>query len=333
MRALYGSRFFAVLVVLAITFTYFSVTQAHFLTEGNIKDLLTSVTITFLVAIGLTFVLLSGGFDLSLGATLAICGIALGEFTVGSGMPLAVAIVLTLALGAALGAANGILIGRYDLSFLVVTLGSTAALQGLLNLWSDAKTTPVQAPTLDTMAFGALFGIPIPVWIMGATFLVALYVLRRTYFGRDVYAVGGSAAAARLSGISVARTIVAVYAIAGLLAALAGVLQVARIGAASPLVGTTVVFDAGAAVLLGGTSLAGGVGGVGGTVTGVLFLGVLQNGLAVAGVQSYWQQLITGVILILAVALDRAQREGSLRGVLRRRSPSPEPATQEAAEQ
>src|SRR5690606_5132719 len=151
----------------------------------------------------------------------------------------------------------------------------------------------------------------------------ALFVQRSTYFGRDVYAVGGNPEAARLSGVRVSRTLIAVYGIAGLLAALAGIIQVARIGAASPQVGGAVLFDAAAAVLLGGTSFAGGIGGVGGTAVGVLFLAVLQNGLSVAGVESYWQQIITGAILIAVVTLDKGQREGlrslglSLAGVRR----------------
>src|SRR6185312_7297136 len=131
---------------------------------------------------------------------------------------------------------------------------------------------------------------------------------RSTYFGRDVYAVGGSVDAARLSGVRVGRTLLAVYALAGLLAALAGVIQDARIGAASPLVGGEVIFDA--AVLLGGTSFAGGIGGVGGTAIGVAFLATLQQGLSISGVQDYWQQIITGVILIIVVLLDRIQHGG-----------------------
>ena len=156
---------------------------------------------------------------------------------------------------------------------------------------------------------------------MVVTFLVALYVQRSTYFGRDVYAVGGGPEAARVSGIRVSRTIIAVYALAGVLAAFGGVLQDARIGAASPMVGDGIIFDAAAAVLLGGTSLAGGNGGVGGTVIGVLFLATLQNGLAVAGVESFWRTSITGAILIAAVAVDTAQRKGVLGGALARRAP------------
>jgi ribose/xylose/arabinose/galactoside ABC-type transport system permease subunit len=306
-----AQRFMAVLLLLVALFVFFSFTQERFFTSGNIDALLTSAAILWVVSIGLTFVMIAGGFDLSLGSMLALTGVALGSFFNELSLPIGPAILLTLGLGLVLGGAvNGFLIGRIGLSFLVVTLGTLILFQGALNLWSDTETQQVISPLLDSLAFDALLGIPVPVWIMAAVFLVALYVQRSTYFGRDIYAVGGSPEAARLSGIKVSRTIISVYAIAGLLAALGGVLQVARIGAASPLVGEALIFDAAAAVLLGGTSFAGGVGGVGGTAVGVLFLATLQNGLSVSGVESFWQQIITGAILIAAVLLDKVQREG-----------------------
>jgi ribose/xylose/arabinose/galactoside ABC-type transport system permease subunit len=218
---------------------------------------------------------------------------------------------MALAFGALLGGGvNGVLVGPLGLSFLVVTLGTLILFRGVSNLWSDTRTTQVVSPLLDALAFDDLLGVPIPVLIMIGTFLIALYVQRSTYFGRDVYAVGGNAEAARLSGVRVGRTIIAVYAISGLLAAFGGVLQTARIGAARPLVGVAVLFAAAAAVVLGGTSFAGGVGGVGGTVVGVLFLATLQNGLSVSGVASFWQQIITGAILLAAIILDRVRRQG-----------------------
>jgi ribose transport system permease protein len=267
--------------------------------------------VLWMVSIGLTFVMLTGGFDLSLGSLLALSGIALGKLMVGSGVALGLAIPITMVFGLALGGlVNGVLIGRLGLPFLVVTLGTLTLYGGLVNLWSKSSTTEILSSGLTALAFNHALGVPIPVWIMIGVFLLALYLQRSTYFGRDVYAVGGSADAARLSGVRVGRTLIAVYAIAGMLAALAGVLQDARIGAASPLVGGTVIFDAAAAVLLGGTSFAGGIGGVGGTAIGVLFLAVLQQGLSVSGVQDYWQQIITGVILVIVVLLDRIQHGG-----------------------
>jgi ribose transport system permease protein len=310
-RAALRLRFLAVLLLLVFVFVYFSLTDSRFLTSSDIDALLTSASILWVVAIGLTFVMLTGGFDLSLGSLLALSGICLGHLMVGSGVPFGPSIALTLLFGLAVGACvNGVLIGRLGLPFLVVTLGTLTLYGGLVNLWSKSFTTQILNSSLTALAFNHAAGVPIPVWIMIGVFLAALYLQRSTYFGRDVYAVGGSADAARLSGVRVARTLIAVYGIAGLLAGLAGVLQDARIGAASPLVGGTVIFDAAAAVLLGGTSFAGGVGGVGGTAIGVLFLATLQQGLSVSGVQDYWQQIITGVILVVVVTIDRIQRGG-----------------------
>jgi ribose transport system permease protein len=320
-------RFFAVLILLVAAFVFFAITQDRFATSDNIDALLTSTSILWMVSIGLTFVMLTGGFDLSLGSMLALTGVALGSFVNSWGLPVLLAVVLTLLFGLVLGAlVNGFLIGRVGLPFLVVTLGTLILYQGVVNLWSNTKTTQVISSTLDALAFNHVAGVPLTVLLMLAVFLVALFVQRSTYFGRDVYAVGGSAEAARLSGVRVARTLIAVYAVAGLLAALAGVIQVARIGAASPQVGGTVIFDAAAAVLLGGTSFAGGLGGVGGTAVGVLFLATLQNGLSVSGVASFWQQIITGAILIVVVTLDRLGHTG----MLSRRAPS-EPAADPAA--
>jgi ribose transport system permease protein len=319
LASLVQQRFFAVLVLFIGLFATFSITQERFFTSANVEALLTSAAILWVVAIGLTFVMLAGGFDLSVGSMLALSSIALGAFVNDMGVPVIPAVLLTMAFGAALGTFNGVLVGRLGLSFLVVTLGTLILYRGVVNLWSETRTEQVLSSFLDELAFGSFLRIPYPVWLMAATFALALYVQRSTYFGRDVYAVGGNPAAARLSGVRVGRTIIAVYAISGLLAGVAGVLQTARIGAASPQVGENVLFDAAAAVLLGGTSFAGGIGGVGGTAVAVLFLATLQNGLSVAGIESYWQQILTGGILIGALLLDKIQREGG--GRLLRRQP------------
>jgi ribose/xylose/arabinose/galactoside ABC-type transport system permease subunit len=310
-RAAFRLRFLAVLVLWVAIFIYFSLSQSRFFTSADLDALMTSAAVLWMVSIGLTFVMLTGGFDLSLGSLLALSGICLGKLMAGGGVSFGYAIVITLLFGLAVGAVgNGFLIGRVGLPFLVVTLGTLTLYGGLVNLWSKSYTTTLLSNALTGLAFNHALGIPIPAWIMLGVFLAALYLQRSTYFGRDVYAVGGSVDAARLSGVRVGRTLIAVYALAGLLASLAGVLQDARIGAASPLVGSTVIFDAAAAVLLGGTSFAGGIGGVGGTATGVAFLATLQQGLSISGVQDYWQQIITGVILVIVVLLDRVQRLG-----------------------
>ena len=289
----------------------FASLQPNFLTSANLQTLLSSITILWVVALGLTFVLLVGGFDLSVGSNLALSGIALGWLYTSFEISMPLAIVLTILFGALVGGGiNGFLIGRLQASFMVVTLGTLSLFRGLVNLSSDTKTRPVTSTLLDNLAFGKVLGIPISLFLMVITFLIAFHVLRSTYFGRDVYAVGGNQKAARLAGINVSRTLIIVYGIAGGAAALGGVIQVARLGAASPLVGETIMFDAAAAVLLGGTSLRGGSGGVTGTVIGVVFLGVLSNGLAVTGVPSFWQQILSGFILASAAVADKVQRDG-----------------------
>ncbi len=313
-----SNRYAVVLLLLIGIFCFFSLTQPDFFSRANIENLLTGSSILFVVSIGMTFVVLTGGIDLSVGSLLALSGIILSELFNDLGLPAPLAVLGTCLVAAFLGGAvNGVLIGRLGLSFFVVTLGTLSIYRGLVNIWSDTETTYITSSFIDGIAFGKLLGIPYPIWIMLATYLVALVVLRWTYFGRDVYAVGGNITAARLSGINVARTLIMVYAIVGLCAGIGGVIQAARLGAASPLVGEATPLDAAAAVLLGGTSFLGGVGGVTGTAVGVLFIGTLQNGLSISGVSSFWQQVVTGVILILAIAIDRLQQTpgGRLRGL------------------
>lgn len=306
-----ASRFAVVLLLLVGIFIYFSATQTDFLTSSNIQNLLGSVSILFVISVGMTFVVLTGGIDLSVGSLLALSGLILSKFYNDAGLPIWAAIALTIVAGAVIGGAvNGGLIGRVGLSFFVVTLGTLSLYRGIVNIWSGTQTTYISSSVVGEIGFGKFLGLAIPIWIMVVVFSFAFVVLRWTYFGRDVYAVGGNIEAARLSGINVARTLVLVYAIAGLGAALGGVIQAGRLGAASPLVGESTPLDAAAAVLLGGTSFLGGIGGVTGTAVGVLFIGTLQNGLSIAAVSSFWQQVVTGAILIVAIAIDRIQQTG-----------------------
>lgn len=311
------SRYGAVLLLVVALFIVLSITQARFLTVDNIQNLLNGVSILWVVSMGMTFVVLTAGIDLSVGSLLALTGIFLSK-VLSTGVPAWLGIILTLVFGAAVGGAlNGVLIGRLSLSFFVVTLGSMVGLRGAVDLWSGAKTEYIDSSLIGNLGIGKIAGIPVPIWLMAVTFVLAFFVLRSTYFGRDVYAVGGNLEAARLSGINVSRTLIAVYAISGACAALGGLIQAGRIGAASPLVGQDIPLNAAAAVLLGGTSFMGGVGGVVGTAVGVLFIGVLQDGLGIAGVASFWQEVVTGVILIAAVLIDRI-RQNTVRARVRR---------------
>jgi ribose transport system permease protein len=300
-------RFRPVLVALVLLVAAFSVTLGRFLTVDNLENILTSVSIVGIIALGMTFVLISGGLDLSVGATAALAGIVVAK-VLDAGLPGGVALVAAVLAGALVGAlVNGALVGFVGLNVFVVTLASMTALTGVVSLWTQTKAIYVTAPLADQVAINRIAGLRTPIWILLACFLVCLYVQRRTYLGRDIFAVGGSPLAARLSGIRTGRTLFYVYGIAGAFAGLAGVVAVGRTGAATPDVDGTLPLRAIAAVLLGGTSLTGGIGGVGGTAVGVLFLGVLENGLALAGTPSSWQDVITGVVLVAAVLFDRVK--------------------------
>ncbi|HKN51219.1 MAG TPA: ABC transporter permease [Amycolatopsis sp.] len=285
--------------------------QPIFTTQANIKTLLTSVSILWMLSMGLTFVLILGGFDLSIGSMMALSGFMLNWFYNDLGLPIFVACLASVGLAGLLGAlTNGFLIGRLRAPFMVVTLGTLSLFRGVVNQVSGTETKPITSEFLDAVAFGTVAGVPIPVILMAVVFFLSWWILRFTHFGRDVYAVGGNFQAARLSGIHTTRVTVWVYAICAAAAALGGVLQCARVAAASPQVGDTIMFDAAAAVLLGGTALRGGAGGVVGTAIGVLFLGTLSNGLAISGVPSYWQQILSGLIVAGAAVSEIIQREG-----------------------
>jgi ribose/xylose/arabinose/galactoside ABC-type transport system permease subunit len=304
------------LALVIVLFVVFASTQGTFLQARNLQNLLTAVAVLWVISMGMTYVTIVGGIDLSAGATVAFVGIFIGKMTNDTPLPSWVVVILAVLIGIWIGGlVNGLLIGKLGMSFFVVTLATMTALTGVVNLWSNNATQVVVDPTISWIGVDRLLGLPTPIWIMIVIFVIALFVQNRTYFGRDLYAVGGSIAAARLSGIRVERTVMAAYAIVGGCAGLAGVIAVGRIGAASPQVEVDLPLQAAAAVLLGGTALAGGSGGVGGTAVGVLFIGLLQNGLSISGVQSYWQQVVTGVILVAAVLGERVtgRRSGKRR--------------------
>jgi len=296
-----------VLFLLILICVFLSIWQDGFLTTVNIQNIATSVAVLWLIALGATFVQLSGGIDLSSGAIAAIAGICLTRL-LDTGLPDGIVIVVVVVFGAALGGlVNGVLVGVAGLNVFVVTLASMTAITGAVSLWSGTRSTFVFSGTVNKLAIDEFLGLAMPIWIMAAAFLLFLFVQTRTYFGRDIYAIGGSMTAAKLSGIRTARTLIIVWGVAGGMAALAGVVAVGRIGASAPQPDNTLPLNAIAAILLGGSALTGGMGGVGGTALGVLFIGVLQNGLSLSGAPTYWQQIVTGIILVAAVLGDRLQ--------------------------
>lgn len=310
------------LLALAVLVIALSLTHPEFLGAENIRNVLGTNASLLVVSAGMTAVLISGGIDLSVGAVMAVSQLMLAGF-LHLGMPGWLGIVLVLAAGFAIGAlVNGLLIGVAKLNFFVVTLASMTFGYGVVDVLTNGSTTIISSPLLSALGNDLLLGIPVPAVIFVVLLAAIAVVLQRTAFGRAVFSVGGNAEAARLAGIPIPAVVIVVYGISGLCAALGGVIEAGRFMAATPTTGSTIALTSVAAVLLGGTSLKGGTGGLTGTVAGVLVIGVLGNGVDLLGVSSYWQGIVTGAVLVAAVALDRFQHLGSgRRGRLMRKYP------------
>jgi ribose transport system permease protein len=299
-------RYLGVLGALALLVIWLTATQSQFLTSGNLLNILEANASLLVVAVGTTFVMLVGGFDLSVGGMLALTGVILATL-IQEGLPVLLAIVLVV-IGATLVGlvVNGLLIARVGLSFFVVTLGTASLFRGLALVKTQGETQGLYEESLiKAIGTNDLVGIPVLVVVAGVVLVLALLVTRFTGYGRQLYAVGGNADAARLAGINVTAVRASAYAIAGMCAGIAGVLTTSRLAAAAPDMGAGIELTAAAAVLIGGTSLMGGSGGLLGSLLGVLFLGVLSNGLTLAGISAFWQGVVTGAVLILAVLFDR----------------------------
>lgn len=312
-------------VALVVLSGVFAVLSPEFLTAGNMTILVKHVAINAILAIGMTFVILSGGIDLSVGSIAGLAGMVAGAL-LAQGIVLApwgtvvyphasLVVLVALLSGTVLGAINGILVARLRVAPFIATLGVLYVARGAALLLSGGATYPNLAgsPDLGNTGFtwlgaGFLLGLPVPIWIMGAVAVVAMVVAARTPFGRQVYAIGGNERAARLAGVDVGRVKIRVYAISGLCAALVGVLIAAQLGAAHPATGETFELNAIAAVVLGGTSLMGGRGSVVGTLIGAFVIGVLADGLVLLGVSEFWQMVVKGLVIVLAVIMDQFQR-------------------------
>ncbi len=291
---------------LFILIVFVSVMNPSFLEPLNILNLLRQVSINALIAFGMTFVILTGGIDLSVGAILALSS-ALTAGMIVSGLDPMLAIVIGCLLGAVLGAVNGLLITKGKMAPFIATLATMTLFRGLTLVYTEGNPITGLGDNILFQLFGRgyFLGIPVPAITMIVTFIVLYILLHKTPFGRQTYAIGGNEKAALISGIKVPRVKVLIYSLSGFLAALAGAILTSRLNSAQPTAGESYELDAIAAVVLGGTSLAGGKGRIFGTMIGVLIIGVLNNGLNLLGVSSFYQQVVKGIVIIIAVLLDR----------------------------
>ncbi|ASN07445.1 ABC transporter permease subunit [Virgibacillus necropolis] len=280
-----------------------------FFTFDNILNLLRQVSINALIAFGMTFVILTAGIDLSVGSILAL-GSALTAGMLTSGMDPLLAVFAGLLIGLALGAVNGLIITKGKVAPFIATLATMTIFRGATLVYTDGRpiTGLSDSFTFEMIGRGYVFGIPFPVIVMLGVFLILFFVLRKTVFGRQVYAVGGNEEASTLSGIKADRVKIWVYSLTGMLSVLAGIILTSRLNSAQPTAGSMYELDAIAAVVIGGTSLMGGRGRIVGTLIGVLIIGVLDNGLNLLNVSSFYQQIVKGGVILLAVLLDRRSK-------------------------
>ncbi len=279
----------------------------YFATAANLTNVAEQSAIVGVIAIGMTFVILTGGIDLSVGSLVALVGVVIGS-ALQRGVPVIAAIALGLLAGIVTGALNGLMITRGPLPPFIATLGMMSVARGVALMLSDGRPISGFPQGLRALATSDVFGIPAPVVLMLALYLLAYLLLTRTVFGRYMYAIGGNEEATALAGVNVGLWKSVVYAISGLSAGVCAVLLVARLNSAQPIAGIGYELDAIAAVVIGGTSLLGGSGSVIGTLIGALIMSVLRNGLNLLGVSSYLQQVAIGVVIIAAVLIDMALR-------------------------
>nr|WP_321255608.1 ribose ABC transporter permease [uncultured Pseudodesulfovibrio sp.] len=300
------------LIALVVMIVIVSFLNPNFFTTGNILNILRQTAINAIMAVGMTLVILTAGIDLSVGSVLALCG-AIGASLIAAEMPIVLAVGAALGAGALLGAASGIIIAKGKVQAFIATLVSMTMVRGLTLVYTDGR--PISTgftDVADAFAYigtGYLFGIPVPIWIMAVTFAGAWYLLNHTRLGRYIYALGGNESATRLSGINVDTIKITVYAIAGFLSALSGLIVTSRLSSAQPTAGYGYELDAIAAVVLGGTSLMGGKGTIMGTLLGALIIGFLNNALNLLDVSSYYQMIAKALVILLAVLVDTKSKE------------------------
>ena len=285
-----------------------SIISPPFRTLSNIENILQQSSVNGIMAVGMTMVIITAGIDLSVGSVLALSAVVAASFAHPDSHPLIVPILIGLLVGLACGTINGVLIAKRRLAPFIVTLGMMTVARGLALVYTNGRPVIDLSDAYDVIGGGYLARLPVPTLIFFVVIIAGAFILHFTRFGRYVYAVGGNELAAKVSGINTDRILIGVYALTGALAGLAGIVLSSRVMSASPATGAGYELDAIAAVVIGGTSLSGGRGSISGTIIGALIIGVMNNGLDLLNVSSYWQQIVKGVIIVLAVLLDKTAK-------------------------
>ncbi|MGF2412134.1 ABC transporter permease [Ferruginibacter sp.] len=303
------------LIALFMLCVVFAVLSDKFFTIANGLNVMRQISVNICIAVGMTLIILTAGIDLSVGSVLALCGavtagllkngIALPSLNLFIGFTILGAILAGIVVGSLLGFFNGLVITKFKVPPFVATLAMLTIARGLTMLYSNGFPISSFNSAFTFIGGGWLLGLPVPVWIAALIVITAIIVTKKIKLGRYIFAIGGNENAARLSGININRVKIMVYTIAGALAAVGGIIVTARLDSAQPNAGTSYELDAIAAVVIGGTSLSGGRGSIWGTVLGALIIGVLNNGLVLLDVSPFWQQVVKGGVILLAVIIDK----------------------------
>jgi putative xylitol transport system permease protein len=307
-----GLREYGIVIAFVVEIVVFSAASDHFFSVANLTNVTLQTSVLAITAAGMTFVILTAGIDLSVGSLVAVCGVVcalLLKLDVPVGVVLALGVAGGLAVGLLSGVLSGVFVARFSITPFIATLAMMTIWRGAAYMMVGGRPVWGLPEQFDLLGSGRVLGVPFPTVVMVIVYVCAWFVLAHTPFGRHVYAVGGNAEAARLAGIETGRVTTAVYAISGVLAALSGVILASRMSSGQPNAGLMFELEVIAAVVVGGTSLFGGRGGIVGTFFGAMLIGVLRNGLNLVGVGSYVQQVVLGIVILLAVMLDQLRKK------------------------
>lgn len=303
----------AIFIVLLVLFIFFMCTSDRFLSLPNLLNIARQVSMLGIASVGMTYVILIGGIDLSTGSIITFVNIITAYFMVNMGMNMWAAILISLLVSTGIGFINGFLVANFNMPSLIVTFASQIIFEGLAYIISKGMPIFGFPAAFSEIGQGYLGPIPIPIIIMTVVFLIGGFILNKTYFGRYFYALGGNETASELSGIRVKRVKYLIFSLSGLFAGVAGIVMLARTNSGQPTAGKGYEFDVITAVVLGGVSLSGGSGRLANVVAGVLIMGVLKNGMVLLNISSYVQMVVEGLILLLAVGFDCVQKKGLIK--------------------
>lgn len=298
-----------VYLVLVVIILFFTVTTDTFLTSKNILNICRQISMIGICSVGMTMVLLTGGIDISVGSIIALVGVAAAKLIGEAGMAIFPAMLIGVAAGALCGLINGIMVAKFDVPALITTLAMQTMARGAAYILTSGIPIYGLPEEIKTLGQGYFFKIPIPVIIMALIFLFGWWLLEQTRFGRYTYAIGGNQEVARLSGINVLKMKIFIYTLSGLFAGLSGVIMLSRINSGQPATSSGFEMDVITGAVLGGISVAGGEGKLVNVIAGVLIMGMLSNGMTLMNLDEYWQWVVKGIVLLLAVTFDNMQRK------------------------